>query len=165
MPSAASLKPSAKTVGVVGLAVAVAVLDQPDPLVVDLILAELLGLEVLPVHRHPVGDGPAGHVGVEPVHVAPVVGDARVEPERLGDEEPPALVDAERHRVGQHRLGGEQLDLQARRQPDRLDRLRRLGRGRGDLRLVQLVLGPGRGGADAGKQAASAAAILDRCIA
>ena len=44
MPSAASLKPSAKTVVMVGLAVAVAVFDHPDPLVLDVVveLGELL---------------------------------------------------------------------------------------------------------------------------
>ncbi len=133
---------------VVGLAVAVAVLYEPHALVLDIVRLKFLGAEELLVHRHAVGHGLRGHVDVEPVHVAAVVGDAVVEPKRLGDEEPPTLVDAERHRIGQVRLAREQFELQAGGQADRLRRHRRLGRRPRHLRLVKLVVAPRRGHRD-----------------
>jgi hypothetical protein len=42
------------------------------------------------------------------------VGHPRAQAKRLGDIEPPFLIDAERDRIGQQRLRGEELDLQAR---------------------------------------------------
>ena len=50
---------------------------------------------------------------------------------RLGDEEPPAFIDAEGDRVLQQRLGGDEFDLQA----------------GGGLELLELGLGGGVGGA------------------
>ena len=111
MPSAASLKPSANTVALSALPSPSRVLDQADAVVLDLVARKSLP-QMLPVHGDAVGDGAAGEVVVEPVHVAAVVGDARVQPERLGDVASPLLVEAEADGVGQQRLGGPEFDFQ-----------------------------------------------------
>ena len=113
--------------GRIGPAVAVAVLDEPDPVVFGAVLRELLA-QILAVHGDPVGDGAAGEVVVEPVHVLAVVGGPFVQAERLGHEQPSALVEAEGDRVGHQRLGGIELEPEPLRDPHRLQCLLRLGR-------------------------------------
>ena len=78
--------------------------------------------QVFLVHGHAIGDRPAGQVVVEPVHVPARVGHPLVQAERLGDVSDPFLIDAEGDRVGQERLGGEQLDLEPGRHAERPDR-------------------------------------------
>ena len=95
-----------------------------------------LAAELALHHGDAVGDGAAGEVVVEPVHVAAVVGDAVVQAERLGDVEAALLVEGEADGVGQHRLGGEEIDLEAVGDLDALLGLHPLVGGRGDFRLI-----------------------------
>ena len=96
----------------VGLAVAVAVLDELEALRGAFHLPDARVTAELTDHRLAVGDDAAGGVVVEPVHHLPDVQHAVVQPEGFGDEEAALLVDVERDRVGQARLGGEQLGLE-----------------------------------------------------
>ena len=143
MPAAGSLNPSANTVARVGPAVAVAVHDPTHPLVLDVVPGEP-GPEILLVHGDAVGDGPGGQIVVEPVHMVAGIGHPVAMAERLGDVEHPLLVDGERHRVRQERLGREQLDGQSGGHPERSHRPNRLVGGRGDPRGIGLGRRDGR---------------------
>ena len=114
MPAAGSLNPSAKTV-------ASSARPSPSRSTIrrtrscsSIETRERLA-QIFLVHGHAVGDGPAGQVVVEPVHVPAGVGHAGAMTERLGDVDDPLFIDAEGDRVGQERLGREQLDGQPRR--------------------------------------------------
>ena len=126
MPAAGSLNPSAKTV---------AASARPSPSrstirrtrsCCDVDTLANPAPEVFLVHRHAVGDRPAGQVVVEPVHVLARVGHPVAEAKRLGDVDDPFFIDAEGDRVGQERLGREQLDGQPSRHAERPDRSLRL---------------------------------------
>ena len=124
--------------GLVGPAVAGRVLDQADAVVVDAVVLEVVA-ELALVHGDAVVDGAAGEVVVEPVHVAADVGDAVVKAEGLGDVEAVLLIDGEADGVGEQRLGGEEIDLEALGDLDAFLRLHPLVGGGGDLRRVRLV--------------------------
>ena len=96
----------------VGHAIAVRVLDQPQPV---LLLGVVVGLipEVLAEHRHPLVDRLQREIIQQPVHMPPVVLDPLLLAEGLADVDLPGIVDAEHDRVGQQRLGGEELRLDA----------------------------------------------------
>ena len=98
-----------------------------------------------------VGDGAAGEVVVEPVHVAADVGDAGVQAKRLGDVEAVLLVEAEADRVGQHRLGGPEIDLEAGGDADALQGQLAFVGSESDLRLVGRFAGR-RGGNQEGEE-------------
>ena len=117
----------------------VAIDDLPDSLVLDLVLLEFLA-QILPVHRHPIGDRAAGQIIIQPVHVSARIGHPRAQAKCLGDVEPPLLVDAEGDRIGQQRLGREQLNLQAGGYAKRPDRTLALVGSRSNGRIVGLQL-------------------------
>ena len=106
--------------GVIGLAVAVAILDQTNAVVLGLEGREIFA-QVFVIHFHAIGDGPTGKVVVEPVHMAPDIGHTGMMTECFGEVESILPIDAESHRVRQHRLACEQLDGQARRDSELFD--------------------------------------------
>ncbi len=123
----------------IGLAVAVAVLDPTDAVVLDAVSLKLRLTEIFAEHRHTVIHRPARQVGVEPVHVAPRIGHARAMAERLGHVEASLMVHRERDGVRQQRLRREQLDRKPLRHPKLSDRPLPLVRGRLDLGFIGRV--------------------------
>src|SRR5262249_12597901 len=121
--------------GLVGVTGAGAVFEPADAVVVDAESLEVLAL-VLAHHGEAVGDGAAGQVVVEPVHMPADVGDAGVQSVGLGDVTAAFLVEGERHRVGEQRLGGPQVDFEPGRHAELGDSLLALFRGRGNGRTV-----------------------------
>ena len=96
----------------VGAPVAVAVLEQPDGLGLDLEAAGV-GAEPAADEGLVVGDAAGGRVLVEAAHVVADVEHAAAVPARLGHEDAAALVDREADRVLELRLGGPEADLEA----------------------------------------------------
>ena len=87
-----------------------------------------------------------GEVFVEPVHVLAHVGHAVVEPERLGYVHATALIEPEGDRVGEQRLRGPQLDLDALGDAEAQGRLASLLRGlvyEGRIVVLSVLLGEG----------------------
>ncbi len=84
-------------------AVAVAVLEKPQAVVLPRVFRDLVA-EVLAEIGEPVGDGLSGQIVEQPVPVIAVVFDAVLLAERLTDEDPPALVEAEADGIGDQRL-------------------------------------------------------------
>ncbi len=144
MPSAALWKPSAKTVALSALPAPVVSSIRRMRSCVDAVVLEVVA-ELALQHGDAVGDGAAGEVVVEPVHVAADVGDAVVEAEGLGDVEAVLLIEGEADGVGDQRLGGPEIDLEAGRDLDAFLGLHPLVGGGGDFRLVGLFGGDGRG--------------------
>ena len=113
-------------------------------------MLDLVGREPVPqiflVHGDAVGDRPAGQVVVEPVHVPAGIGHSRTVAKGLGDVKHPFFIDAEGDRIGQQRLGREQLDVQTFRHAERSDRLDGLIGGGSNCWVVRFGLGGGAGG-------------------
>ena len=119
----------------VRLAVARAIFQQPDAIVLFRIVGDAL-LEMLSQHRAATFDGGRGHVVVKPIHVPAIILDAVLDPKRLGDIHPPQLIDRQTNRISHHRLRRPQLDLQAVRDRERRNLLLAFIRGRGDVRRI-----------------------------
>ncbi len=126
--------------GLVGPSVSGGVFEEPDAVVLDAVVLEVIA-EFALHHGDAVVHGAAGEVVVEPVRVAADVGDAVVEAEGLGDVEAVLLIDGEADRVGDHRLGGEEIDLETVGDLDAFLGLHPFVGGRGDFRFVRLVGG------------------------
>ncbi len=80
----------------------------------NFVYASARGPRVLLDISHPVLDRLGRQIVVKPLHVAAIVFDAVATSHamRLGDIDSAALVEAKRHRVGQERLGGDQLQYE-----------------------------------------------------
>jgi hypothetical protein len=118
----------------IGDAVAVQVLEAPDALLLHAVVGEALALA--PAHHlDPVGDGAAGQVVVQPVHVLADVGDAGVQAEGLADVDAPARIQRDRHGIGDQRLGRHELDVESFGNAEGGERLPRLVGGELDARI------------------------------
>src|SRR5262249_21703989 len=117
-----------KNRGRVGTAVAVAILEQPDPVVLLAVLGKLLA-QILPIHGHPVVNRAGREVILEPVHMLAVVGEPFMGAVWSTATEPPGLAEAEGARIGNQRLGGVELEPESRGHPDGAESLLRLRRG------------------------------------
>ena len=156
MPSSDAVEAVGKHGRIVGPAVAVAVFEQPNAVVVLRVVVRLFA-EVLVNVRQPIFDRLRRQIVVEPMGMAAVVLDPAALPKRLAHINPAAIVEAERHRIGEHRLGRPQLPLQPLRNLKSSKRLLALIGSFRDLRIV------GRSGATS-PGTAHAAAIGKRQI-
>ena len=142
-----------------GLARALGIAQQADPLGVGVVAGHLIRLEMPLHHGQSVIDRLAGQVFVEPVHDAADVGHTAPGPEAFGDEDPAVIGHIEGHPVRHVRFGCPEFSLPAGRVGEPLDGPFGLVRGGGDRRRFergllrpQLVLGVGRNGGGGGSQ-------------
>ena len=107
------------------MAAAAPIFKESDPLRLD---RELIrgGTHMLSVKGRAILDRPGREVAVLPRRQVPDLVHARVPPMGLGDIEAHPVVDREAHDVDRLGLGGEELDLEPRRDAQLLDGLLRL---------------------------------------
>ncbi len=154
----------------VGAAVAVGVLHQPHDLALDGEFLFAGGAESAADQRGAVLDGAARELVLEHPHVVADIEHAAAVAVGLGDEDAALLVEGERDRVGEHRLGGPEAGLEAGGQTHAFQGLLALVGGRRDvgcglagagiadaaaIRRAVLVVGIGgaeRGGGQEGRE-------------
>ena len=135
--------------GLVSLAVAIAVPDHADAILLLLVVGDAFALVTLHDLDTFVDRG-AGEFLIQPVHVTANVRDAGVQTERFSDVEPALLVDGKADRIGQERLGSEELDLEPLGHAEAFDGRLAFVRGGSDLGRARVRVRHELGGAQRG---------------
>ena len=98
---------------VIGDAIAIAILDQADEFTLERELLRLLRTEDLLDHAPAIFHGAQREVLFEHAHVVANIEHAGAVPIGLRHKQSAVFVERDRHRVGQHRLGGPEIYFQA----------------------------------------------------